>query len=80
MDFDYTTLKLKLRLITILWLHGVSMIKVFQVHARDNIDEHEPWLGILSAVMIEIKSTYYTTLEVTLMQLVFGREAILPIF
>ena len=57
-----------------------NMIKTFQVYARDDIDENDPWSGILSAVMFAIRSTYHTTLEATPMQLVFGRDAILPIF
>ena len=57
-----------------------NMIKTIQVYARDDIDEKYPWSGILSAVMFAIRSTYCTTLEATPMQLVFGRDAILPIF
>ena len=57
-----------------------NMIKTFQVYARDDMDEDDPWSGILSAVMFAIRSTYHTTLEATPMQLVFGRDAILPIF
>ena len=44
------------------------------------MDEEDPWTGILSAVMFALRSTYHTTLEATPMQLVFGRDAILPIF
>ena len=43
------------------------------------MDEQEPWSGILSAAMFALRSTYHTTLEATPMQLVFGRDAILPI-
>ena len=56
------------------------MIKTFQVYNRDDLDEEDPWSGILSAVMFAMRSTYHTTLEATPMQLVFGRDAILPIF
>ena len=57
-----------------------NTIKTFQVHARDIIDENDPWSEILSAVISVIKSTYHTTLEATCMQLVFGTDTILPIF
>ena len=43
------------------------------------MDEEDPWSGILAAVMFTLRSTYHTTLEATPMQLVFGRDAILPI-
>ena len=57
-----------------------TMLKTFQVYARDDMDEQDPWSGILSAAMFALRSTYHTTLEATPMQLVFGRDAILPIF
>ena len=57
-----------------------NMIRTFQVYNRDDLDEEDPWSGILSAVMFAMRSTYHTTLEATPMQLVFGRDAILPIF
>ena len=57
-----------------------NMIKTFQVYNRDDLDEEDPWTGILSAVMFAVRSTYHTTLEASPMQLVFGRDAILPIF
>ena len=56
------------------------MIKNFQVYARDDMDEEDPWTGILSALMFAVQSTYHTTLEASPMQLFFGRNAILPIF
>ena len=55
------------------------MIKAFQVYNRDNLDEGDPWSIILSVVMFVIRSTFHTTLEATPMQLVFGRDTILPI-
>ena len=57
-----------------------NMIRTFQVYNRDDLDEEDPWSGILSAVMFAMRSTYHTTLEATPMQLVFGRDAVLPIF
>ena len=33
-----------------------SKIKAFQVYARDDMDEDDPWTGILSAVMFALRS------------------------
>ena len=44
-----------------------------------DIDEDDPWSGILSAVMFATRATVHTTTLATPMQLVFGRDAILPI-
>ena len=56
-----------------------NMIKTFQVYNRDDMDENDPWSGILGAVMFALRSTIYNTLEATPMQLVFGRDTILLI-
>ena len=56
-----------------------NMIKTFQIYNRDDMDVNDPWSGILGAVMYAIRSTVHTTLGATPMQLVFGRDAILPI-
>ena len=50
------------------------MLKTFQVYARDDMDEIDPWSGILSAAMFALRSTYHTTLEATPMQLVFKKS------
>ena len=55
------------------------MIEAFQVYNRDNLDEGDPWSRILSAVMFAMRSSFHTTLETTPIQLVFGRDTILPI-
>ena len=52
-----------------------NMIKTFEVQDRD-MDEEEPWIGILSAVAWAIRSTYHTTTQATPGQLVFGRDMI----
>ena len=44
-----------------------------------NIVNNDPWSGILSATMFAVRATYYTTLQASPMQLVFGRYAILNI-
>ena len=56
-----------------------NMIETFQIYGREDLDEQDPWSGILSAVMFGVRSTYHTSLEATPAQLVFGRDMILPI-
>ena len=56
-----------------------NMIKTFRIYDREDLDEQDPWSGILAAIMFGIRATYHTTLEATPIQLVFGRDAILPI-
>ena len=56
-----------------------NMIKRFKIYDREDLIEQDPWSGILAAIMFGVRATYYTTLEATPSQLVFGRDAILPI-
>ena len=44
-----------------------------------DLDDQNPWEGILSSNMFVIRSTVHTTTQHTLSQLVFGRDAILNI-
>ena len=44
-----------------------------------NIVNNDPWLGIVAEIMFTVRVTYRTTLQASLMQLVFGRVAILNI-
>ena len=44
---------------------------------KENLDEKDPWSGILAAAMFALRSTYHTTTQATPCQLVFGRDAIL---
>ena len=44
-----------------------------------NIVNNDPWSGILAATMRAVHTTYHTTLQASLMQLVFGQDAILNI-
>jgi hypothetical protein len=53
-----------------------NMIRTFEINKID-LDMHDPWSGILHAVMFAIRATVHTTLKATPMQLVFGRDAIL---
>ena len=55
------------------------MIKTFKIYDREDLEEKDPWSGILAAIMFGVRATYHTTLEATPSQLVFGRDAILPI-
>ena len=43
------------------------------------LDNVNPWEGILSLIMFAIQSSAHTTTQHTLSQMVFGRDAILHI-
>ena len=51
-----------------------NIIRTFQVYDNDNMDDDDPWSGILAAVMSAVRCTYSTTTQATPMQLVFGRD------
>ena len=55
-----------------------NMIRTFHMHDTE-IDEEDPWSGILSAVMFATRATVHTAMQATPMQLVFGRDAILNV-
>ena len=55
-----------------------NIICTFQPQDAD-LDESDPWAGILATTMFAVRSTFHTTLQATPSQLVFGRDAILPI-
>ena len=55
------------------------MIRTFELYDSDDLDDEDPWSGILTAVMAAVRSTYSTTTQATPMQLVFGRDAIMNI-
>ena len=61
-------------------VHAVlnDMLRTFELEERE-LDENEPWAEFLSLVAFAIRATYYTTLQATPAQLVFGRDMILPI-
>jgi hypothetical protein len=50
---------------------------IIRTFSKENMDEKNPWAGILAATMFAIRATYHTTLQATPMQLVFGRDSIL---
>eukprot|EP00957_Ditylum_brightwellii_P124396 9480975-Ditylum_brightwellii.AAC.1 len=55
-----------------------NMIRSFEGHSTD-IDEKDPWTGILSAVRFATRATVHTTMQASPMQLVFGRDDILDV-
>ena len=52
-----------------------NMIRSFEIEEKE-IDETDPWTGILTAAAWAIRSTYHTTLQATPGQLVFGRDMV----
>ena len=48
------------------------MIRSFEVQDMENLDEEDPWSGIISAVAFAIRATLHTTTRETPIQLVFG--------
>ena len=55
-----------------------NMVRTFQVQELE-LDEQDPWTGILGAVTFATRATIHSTLKATPSQLVFGRDAILNI-
>ena len=54
------------------------MIRTFEVQERE-LDEDDPWKGILTAIMFALRATYHTTTQASSMQLVFGQDTMLNI-
>ena len=52
------------------------MIRTFEY---DELDDTNPWDGILGAVAFAVRAMVHTTRKASPSQLVFGRDAILPI-
>ena len=55
-----------------------NMIRALQVQEAE-VDEEDPWTGILSAVAFATRATIHTTLQATPAQLVFGRDAVFQV-
>ena len=53
-----------------------NIIRTFDV---SNIVNSDPWSGILAATMFAVCATYHTTLQASLIQIVFGRDTIVNI-
>ena len=51
-----------------------NIIRTFDV---SNIVNNYPWSGILAVTMFAVRTTYHTILQASLIQLVFGQDAIL---
>ena len=56
-----------------------NMIRSVQVQNLEVNSDNFSWTGILQAVSFAVRSTVHTTVRATPMQLVFGRDAILPV-
>jgi transposase InsO family protein len=61
-------------------LHQVigTIIRTFELESN-YLDEDNPWKGILSTTAFAVRSTFYTSLQSTPGQLVFGRDMIFNI-
>ena len=61
-------------------IHGTigNMVRTFDVDNID-LDEDDPFAGLVSAVSFAVRSTYHTTLQATPGQLVFGRDMMFPV-
>jgi hypothetical protein len=55
-----------------------NMIWTHQVGSED-VNEDDPWSGILAATMFATRATYHTVTQAMPAQIVFGRDAILNI-
>ena len=54
------------------------MICTFEFQ-QTSMDEGDPWSGVLTAVTFAVQATVHWTLQASLMQLVFGHDAMLGI-
>ena len=55
-----------------------NTIRTFCIHEME-LDEDDPWAGILGAVMFSTRTTIHSTNRATPAQLVFGCDAILNV-
>ena len=53
-----------------------NMVRTARIHSQDEVDEKDPFSGILSAAAFATRATVHTTLGATPSQLVFGRDAV----
>jgi hypothetical protein len=49
---------------------------IFRTFSKENLDEKNPWGGILATTMFAVRATYHTTMQATPTQLVFGRDSL----
>ena len=56
-----------------------NMVRTYRVQDAEDLDEDNPWGGILAAVAYGVRATIHKTRQASPMQLVFGRDALMPI-
>ena len=56
-----------------------NMIKTITTDPNLELEEEDPWSGILASVQFAMRATVHTTLKASPMQLVFGRDAMFNI-
>ena len=56
-----------------------NMIKTITTDPNLELDEEDPWSGILASVQFAMRATVHTTLRANPMQIVFGRDAMFNI-
>jgi len=54
-----------------------TIANIIRTVSQNDLDELDPWSGVLAATMFALRATHHTTLQASPMQLVFGRDAIL---
>ena len=54
-----------------------NILHTFQSTNNQELEQDDPWIRILSAVIFAMQLTVHTTTQAALMQLVFGRDAIM---
>jgi len=55
-----------------------NLVRTYDLEEYD-MDDEDPWSGILAAAAFAVRSTYHTTLQATPGQLVYGRDMIFNI-
>ena len=56
-----------------------NMVSILNLQDKNHEDPYYSWNGLLNAVRFAMKATVHSTTQATPMQLVFGRDAILPV-
>jgi len=56
-----------------------NMVSILNLQGKNHEDPYHSWNGLLNAVRFAMKATVHSTTQATPMQLVFGRDAILPV-
>ena len=53
-----------------------TIANIIRTVPKEDLDESDPWSGVLAATMFALRATHHTTLQASPMQLVFGHDAI----